>query len=114
MVMSGKDLLVAVLLIIGCSGFVFTSLALLFMRDVFDQIQFLAPASLIGTVAIAAAVIVQEGFNQAGAKALLIALLLFGANPILSHATARAARIRHRGQWAATQDERIPAAEEEE
>ncbi len=102
-----KDLAVLVLIGIGCLGFIFTALGLLFTRDVFDQIQFLAPASLVGVVAIALAVLVQEGFNQAGVKALVIAFLFFWANPILSHATARAARVRHRGQWQISEDEKL-------
>jgi monovalent cation/proton antiporter MnhG/PhaG subunit len=96
-----------VLVAIGCMGFAVSSLGLLFTRDVFDQIQFLAPASLVGVVSIALAVLVHEGFNQAGVKALVIAFLFFWANPILSHATARAARVRHRGQWQISEDEKL-------
>jgi monovalent cation/proton antiporter MnhG/PhaG subunit len=98
---------VMMLLAIGILGFVLTSLGLLLTHDVFDQIQFLAPASLVGVVAIATAVLLQEGFNQAGVKAMVIAVLFFWANPILSHATARAARVRHRGQWQVTEDENL-------
>jgi monovalent cation/proton antiporter MnhG/PhaG subunit len=102
------------LLAIGILGFVLTSLGLLLTRDVFDQIQFLAPASLVGVVAIGFAALLHEGFNQAGVKAILIAGLFFWANPILSHATARAARVRHRGQWQVTEDENLALGDEGE
>lgn len=102
-----KDIAVIALLVIGCLGFVITALGLLFTSDVFDQIQFLAPASLAGVVAIALAVLVHEGFNQAGVKAIVIGFLFFWANPILSHATARAARVRHRGQWQISESEKL-------
>lgn len=111
--MTWQDILVIALLVVGVCGFAFTAIGLLVTRDVFDQIQFLAPASLVGAVSITLAVLVHQGFQQDGVKAILIALLLFWANPILSHATARAARVRHRGQWETTEDENIPAAEEE-
>lgn len=108
--MNWHDLLVTILLVIGTLGCVFTSLGLIFAKDVFDQIQFLAPASLVGVVAIALAVLIHEGWNQAGVKAIVIAMLLFWANPILSHATARAARVQHRGQWRLTEEEKLSLA----
>ncbi len=106
-----KEIIVIALLVIGVLGFLLTSLGLLFTRDAFDQIQFLAPASLIGTPAMALAVLIHEGFNQAGVKAIFIAFLLFSANPILSHITARAARVRHRGQWEVGEDEKLTLEE---
>ena len=63
----------------------------------------------MGSVAIPAAVVLHEGFSQAGAKAILIGILLFFSNPVLSHATARAARIRRKNQLSPAPDERIPA-----
>lgn len=64
--MNGKDWLVVVLLAAGVLGCVCTSLGLLLFHDVYQQIHFLAPASLIGATAIPAAVVVHEGFSQAG------------------------------------------------
>lgn len=108
--MSGKDWIVVGLLGVGVLGFLCTSVGLLLFQDVYQQIHLLAPASLIGATAIPAAVVVHEGFSQAGAKAILIAFLLSLANPVLSHATARAARIRRKRQWPPTEDEQIPIA----
>jgi monovalent cation/proton antiporter MnhG/PhaG subunit len=108
-----RELLVMTLLVIGALGFIFSSLGLLFTHDVFDRIQFLAPASLVGALAIALAVLVHEGFNQAGVKAVLIAFLFLWANPILSHATARAARVRLKGRWQITADEKRSMAEDD-
>ena len=54
---------------------------------------------MIGPVAIAAAVLVEEPLSSAGIKAALIALIMVATGPILLHATARAARIRERGRW---------------
>ena len=48
---------------------------------------------------LAAAIVVNEGFSSAGVKAILVALALLVTNPVLTHATARAARIRQFGEW---------------
>jgi monovalent cation/proton antiporter MnhG/PhaG subunit len=110
--MNLRDGIVIGLLATGVLGFLCTSVGLLLFHDVYQQIHFLAPASLIGALAIPAAVVVHEGFSQAGSKAILVALLLSLANPVLSHATARAARIRRKRQWFPTEDEQIPMAVE--
>jgi monovalent cation/proton antiporter MnhG/PhaG subunit len=110
--MNLRDGIVIGLLATGVLGFLCTSLGLLLFHDVYQQIHFLAPGSLIGATTIPTAVLVHEGFSQAGSKAILIALLLSVANPVLSHATARAARIRRKHQWPPTEDEQIPLAVE--
>lgn len=111
--MNINEIIVCVLLIIGVSGFAVTSIGLLLSDDMYEQIHFLAPGSLIGAVAIPAAVLVHDGFSQAGAKAILIAILLFFSNPVLSHATARAGRIRRMQQLAPRPGEDISSAAEQ-
>jgi multicomponent Na+:H+ antiporter subunit G len=106
------ETIVAVLLSIGVLGFLFTALGLLFSRDLYNQIHYLAPGSIVGSVAFAAAAIVHEGFSQSGTKAILIALILLISNPVLSHATARAGRIRRNQQVLPRPQEHIPNAEE--
>jgi multicomponent Na+:H+ antiporter subunit G len=107
--MSPREIVVCFLLAIGVFGFAVCALGLLLSRDFYDRLHFLAPASLVGAVAIPFAILVQEGFSQAGTKALLVAILLFWANPVLSHATARAGRIRRKGQWPPTENEKFPS-----
>ena len=108
--MSIREVIVCILLAIGVLGFLLCALGLLLCSDFYDQLHFLAPASLIGAVAIPLAVLAHEGFSQAGTKALLIAVLLFWANPVLSHASARAGRIRRKGQWPPAENEKFPTA----
>lgn len=105
------EIAVAALLTIGVLGFALTSIGLLVCRDVFDQIHYLAPGSLVGSIAISAAVLLHGGFSQAGAKAILIAILLLLSNPVLSHATARAARIRRKQPLPSTSGEHTPVAD---
>ena len=85
---------------------------LLLAGDVNDQIHYLAPGTLIGSVAIAFAVLLHEGFSQVGVKAILIMILLIISNPVLSHATARAVRVRKQHQLRPTVGEHIPFAKE--
>lgn len=112
--MNAKDIVIWALLAIGVAGFLLSAAGLLLIRDFYEQVHFLAPSSLLGAVAIPAAVAVHEGLSQAGAKAILIGVLLFWANPVLSHATMRAGRIRRKRQWPPTEDEDIPIAAESE
>jgi multicomponent Na+:H+ antiporter subunit G len=107
-----SETIVAVLLSIGVFGFVFTAVGLLFSRDLYNQIHYLAPGSIFGSLAFAAAAVVHEGFSQSGTKAILIALILLISNPVLSHATARAGRIRRNQQVMPKPHERIPSSEE--
>ncbi len=86
------DALVAfgVLVELGCCVGVFV------MRDAYDQLHYTGPAAILGPLAFAAAIVAQEGVSQAGVKAVLVALLLVVANPVLTHATGRALYIRRR------------------
>jgi monovalent cation/proton antiporter MnhG/PhaG subunit len=93
------DFAVAVLLAIGVAVELICCLGLVAMEGVYDRLHYTGPAATLGPAAIATAVLVEEGFSQSGFKALFVALLLAVFNPVLVHATARAARIRESGQW---------------
>jgi monovalent cation/proton antiporter MnhG/PhaG subunit len=104
--MSASDLLIDVLLALGVAIELVACLGVLVMRDVYDRLHYTGPASTLGPAAIGAAVLVREGFSQAGFKVLLVAALLAFLNPILVHATARSARIREHGSWEPSTGER--------
>jgi len=94
-----RDVIVAVLLGVAVLAVLISCLGVLVMRDVLDQLHFTAPAATIAPVAVAAAVLVEEPLSSAGVKAVLVAVVLVLTTPVLSHATARAARIREHGRW---------------
>ena len=104
--MSAAGLAVAALLALGVAVTWLSCLGVLLMGDPYDRLHYTAPASALAPVLIAAAVVVEEGLSAPGIKALLIAFVLVGTNPVLGHATARAARIREHGQWTVTDAER--------
>ena len=103
--MNVGDVAVAVLLAVGVASALMSALGLLATKDPYDQLHFTGPATVIGPVAIAAAVLVEEPLSSAGIKAVLVALIMLASGPILIHATARAARVRERGRWVVLPEE---------
>ena len=104
--MSPRGLLVAALLVVGVGVTLACCVGVLVMRDAYDRLHYTAPATTIAPLAIAAAIVVEERLSAAGIKALLVALALLATNPVLTHATARAARIRQLGEWTVREEER--------
>ena len=104
--MSPRELAVLVLLALGVGVTLLSCVGVLVMRDAYDRLHYTAPAAVLAPVAIAAAVVLEERLSAAGIKAVLVAMVLVATNPVLGHATARAARIRQFGEWAIREDER--------
>jgi multicomponent Na+:H+ antiporter subunit G len=104
--MSVRELAVIVLLVVGVGVTLLSCLGVLVMRDAYDRLHYTTPAATLAPVAIAAAVVLEERLSAAGVKAVLVALVLVGTNPVLGHATARAARIRQLGEWTIQDHER--------
>jgi multicomponent Na+:H+ antiporter subunit G len=99
------DIAVDLLLALAVASALLGALGLLATRNPYDQLHFTGPATVIGPVAIAAAVLVEEPLSSAGIKSVLVALVLLGTGPVLVHATARAARVRERGRWVVLSEE---------
>jgi multicomponent Na+:H+ antiporter subunit G len=105
--MSPRGLLVAALLVVGVGVTLAACVGVLVMRDAYDRLHYTAPATTIAPLAIAAAIVLEERLSAAGIKALLVALALLVTNPVLTHATARAARIRQLGEWTVQEGEHV-------
>jgi multicomponent Na+:H+ antiporter subunit G len=90
---------VITLLAIACASVAVSAAGVLLSRNVYERLHFLAPAATVGVAAVALAILIREALGQAGIKAVIAALVLFVMNPILTHATARAARVQERGHW---------------
>lgn len=93
------NLAVVILLCIAAAAVLLTSIGVLTSRQVYQRLHYLAPAGTVGAAAVAAAILLREGLDQAGIKAVLTGIVLLIMNPILTHATARAARVHQRGRW---------------
>ena len=99
MAVSKTQLIIDVLLGIGVASALLSSIALLVMKDLYERLHYLSPPATVTIVCFTAAVLVDKHFSQAGIKAILIMVVLLFMNSILSHATARAARVRQFKRW---------------
>jgi multicomponent Na+:H+ antiporter subunit G len=97
----------AVLLVLGVGIELACCVGVLVMRNVYDKLHYTAPATTIGALAIAGAVLLRTPLVPFGIKALLVAFALLLTNPVLSHAIARAARIHRFGAWTTQEDEEV-------
>lgn len=89
------------LLVLGTAAPLAAVVGVVLAEDVFARLHFIGPGSILGPVALALAVVVDEGpTSQAGLKAILVALTLLALSPVLVHATARAAYVREHGSLA--------------
>ena len=86
------------------------AVGLMVMRDPLQRLHFSAPIVSLSAMFIAAAVWLENFDPQARIKSVLIAVVLFVMNSILTHATAKAVRIRDVGHWDVRRAEGIPLA----
>jgi monovalent cation/proton antiporter MnhG/PhaG subunit len=96
---------VAVALCLACA------IGLLTAGNPYDRLQFCSPVASVAVLLIVIAVWINDPAWQARVKSALIGVVLFAMNSILSHATARAIRIRDAGHWEPEPDEKIPGAD---
>ncbi len=87
---------------------VLCSFGMAIMRNAFQKLNFTSPIVSISCLLIVIAVFLEESEAQARLKVVLIAVLLFCLNAVLTHATAKATRIRKAGHWEVKPEERIP------
>ena len=109
--MRPPDIAVAILLGIAVLSTGICCCALLLFRDLFQRLHYLSVVTTTSTLALLAAVVIKEGAGQAAIKTILVFLVLLLVNAVVSHATARAARVRELGQWTPTPEEHIQGAE---
>lgn len=98
------------LLILGVGILALSAIGVLAMRSVYDRLHYVSAGS-VGAALVCVAVTVRESFSLIGNKTLLIAFFLLVSGPVLSHATARAARVRERAEWKVKEDERVEVVE---
>ena len=96
--MSISSIAVVMLLVVGVAIELACCVGVLVMRDAHDKLHYVGPAAILGPIAVAGAIVIRESLSQAGVKAIITAVLLIIANPVLTHATGRALYIRRRDQ----------------
>lgn len=94
--------------VLVCAGItLLCCLALLLIKDVIGRMHYLAPVTSVSVGALLAGVVIQEGWSSATLKTVLVLFVLCLVNAVLTHATARAARIRQYGHWLPQPQEKI-------
>jgi len=93
-----RSVVVDALLFAGVAVLLMCALGVLAMGSAYDRLHY-ASAAGWGAALIAGAILVRESLSLIADKALLTAAILVICEPALSHATARAGRIRERGAW---------------
>lgn len=86
------NLLVDVLLAIGVALELACCVGVALARTTFDRIHFVSAATTVPAFFILAAVLVREHLSSGGLDAIAAVALMFLLNPLLTLATARAAR----------------------
>ena len=94
-----RDIVIALLLCGAVAVELACALALFVVKDSFDRLHFLGPAATLGPVLVVSALVVENALSTNGVKAILAGGLLLLTGPIVTHATARAARVRQFGHW---------------
>ena len=109
--MTALELAQAALVGLGVAVQLASVLGVLVARGVFDRLHFTGPAGMLAPALVAVAIVLERSSGQVGVKAVLIALMLMVTNPVVVHATARAARIREAEGWKVFPDEAADAEE---
>lgn len=106
--MSMHQWIVAVLLGLAVLLTLLCTVGVLVMKDPYQRLNYISPPTTLGALLITAAVFLDEPQKQAGLKTLLTTVVLIAMNGVITHATARAARIRELGRLRVEPSERIP------
>jgi multisubunit Na+/H+ antiporter MnhG subunit len=77
------------------------------MRDPLQRLHYSAPVVSLSVLLIAIAVWLEEHDPQARVKVILIGGVMFVMNAVLTHATAKAIRIKRAGHWDVREGEGI-------
>ena len=79
------------------------------MKDEYQMMHFMSVPAAISPMLITAAIFIQQGWQAESFKAMFITLVLMSMNSAVTHATARAFRIRQvRDKWQPMEGEEVP------
>ncbi len=106
--MNAATIAIEVLLAVAVAIALLCCLGMLLMKDFYERLHYMASVTTVSAFCILLAVVIQEGWGQATIKTILVFLVLLIMNAVLTHATARAARVRTLGHWTPDPNEHIP------
>jgi multisubunit Na+/H+ antiporter MnhG subunit len=74
------------------------------MKDEFQMMHFLSPPASVSAILVTIAIFLQQGRKPVSFKALFIVAVLLAMNTVVTHATARAFRIRQTREFLELQE----------
>jgi multisubunit Na+/H+ antiporter MnhG subunit len=102
-------LVVEILVYVSVAVTLLSAWLMLRMRDEYQMMHFMAPPASVSVILITVAIFLQRGLKPESFKAVFITVVLLMMNTIVTHATARAFRIREcRRDWQPTAGEEVP------
>lgn len=104
--MSTESVILSILLGVGAIIALICSIGMMLARDALQRLHYSGAVVALTGPLVAAAVWVHEKPVEPRVKVLLTVGLLIFTNIVLSHATARAIRIRRKGKWSIEPAER--------
>jgi len=110
--MNGHVLAVAVLLGVAVLLALLCAVGVLVMENPLRKLNYIAPVATLSAVLVTVAVFLSDAQKQAGLKVVVITFLLCLINGVVTHATARAARIRTQGDWRPAPGEQLPLVQD--
>lgn len=108
--MTARAIVGDVFLFLGVGLMLLSCLGVFVLRDALARLHFSSPA-VLGSLCIGAAVVIKDSFSLVGDNTIAVVVFVLVSSPILTHATARAARIEARGQWGLKGDEGVEVEE---
>ena len=97
--MSGRHIAILVFLAISVLSCWVGVLGMWRMREPVQALHYLSLPAALGGIALTVAVFLQMGLGQAAFKTCAIMIVLLAINSVVTHATARAFRVRELGHW---------------
>ena len=103
-----KTICIDVLVLGGAALALLSAWLMLRMKDEYQMMHFMSPPASVSVALITAAIFLQQGFKPESFKALFLVVVLLLMNTVVTHATARAFRIRATHGWRARPGEEFP------
>lgn len=108
-------LIIQVLVYAAAGIALLSSWLMLRMKDEYQMMHFMSPPASVSIIFITVAIFLQQGRKPESFKALFITVVLLMMNSVVTHATARAFRIREsREHWHPQQGEEVPTKASDE
>jgi multisubunit Na+/H+ antiporter MnhG subunit len=94
-----QDVISDVLLGLAVIVVLASGLGVMVMKDPYQKLHFVGPAVFVAPILLALAVLVVKGYYENTTETWLALFFMIMTGPFLAHATIRAARVRHKGDW---------------